>query len=138
RVDRALDHELLDLEQDGLALRAVKLARLLTIKLVDVRVAAVGEDSALHEVGFDARRRIAEGARPGLDDVAVLLLAEFLDEGGPLDRPQLGADADRQKIVDRDLADIGVGAVAEIVAGIETVAKSGLGKELFGPGGIEF
>src|ERR1700750_2878151 len=107
-IDRALDHELLNLEQHGLALGAIQLARLLAIEIVDVRIAAVGEDPALNQVGFDARRGIAERAGPGLDDALVLLLLELLDERRPLDRPELGADADGQQIVDRDLAHVGV------------------------------
>src|SRR5262249_37872627 len=82
-VDRALGHELLDLEQHGLAFRPVELDRLLAIEIVDIGIAAVGEDPALHQVGFDACRGVTEGAGPGLDDVLVLLLLEFLDERRP-------------------------------------------------------
>src|SRR6476646_8607820 len=67
-IDRPLDHQLLDLEENGLAPRAIQLARLLLVERVDVRVATVGEDAALHEVGLDARRGIAEGPRARLDD----------------------------------------------------------------------
>jgi hypothetical protein len=89
-------------------------------------------------VGLAARRGIAKGAGPGLNDVAVLLLAEFLDERGPLDGPQLAADPDGQEIVDRDLADVGVRRIAEIVAGVEAAAKTCFGKKLPGPVRIEF
>src|SRR5262245_35415191 len=75
-VDRALDHQLLNLEENGFAPGALQFARLLLVERVDVRVAAVGEDAALHEVGLDAGRGISECARAGLDDVPVLLFAE--------------------------------------------------------------
>src|SRR5262245_8378472 len=75
RIDRALDHELLYLEQHRLALRAVQFGRLLLVERLDVGIAAVGKHPALYEVGFGARRRIAERSGPGLDDIAILLLA---------------------------------------------------------------
>src|ERR1700690_1249128 len=42
-INRPLDHQLLNLEEDCLALPAIELYRLLVIQLVDVWVAAVGE-----------------------------------------------------------------------------------------------
>src|SRR4051812_34249116 len=52
RIDRPLDHQLLDLEENGLAPPAIQLGRLLLVERIDIRVAAVGEDAALHEVGL--------------------------------------------------------------------------------------
>src|SRR5215471_2597990 len=92
REDRALDHQLLNLEQDRLAPGSIQFDGLLLVQLVDVGVAAIGEHPAFDQVGLNARRRIAEGARTGLDDVLILLLAVFLDKGSPFDRPQFAAD----------------------------------------------
>src|SRR6185369_16127600 len=108
--------------------RAIQLARLLLVERVDVRVAAVGEDSALHEVRLDTGRGIAECARSRLDDVLVLLFAEFLDESGALDRAQPTADADGEKIVDDAFGDVGIRGVAIVVAGVEAAAQARLGE----------
>ena len=47
RKDRPLDHQLLDLEEDRLAPRAIELGGLLLVERVDVGVAAVGEHAPL-------------------------------------------------------------------------------------------
>src|ERR1700730_17421236 len=87
REDRPLDHQLLDLEEDRLAPRAIELAGLLLVERVDVRVAAVGEHAPLDQMSLDACRCIAEGTGACLDDVLVFLFAVFLDEGRALDGP---------------------------------------------------
>ena len=58
---------------------------------------------------LEAGSGVAEGSGTGLNQVLELLLAETLDKAGALNRPQLGADADREEVVDYRLVDIGVG-----------------------------
>ena len=95
RVDRALLYELLHLLQHRRALLGVELGRLLLEQRIDVGVAAVGIGAALHHERLQARGGVAEGAAGALDDVLVALLRVALEESRPLQRPQLGADADR-------------------------------------------
>src|SRR5438477_8756529 len=116
----------------------IEFAGLFLVQLVDIGIAAVREGSAFDEMRLDARRRIPERARPGLNDVFVLLLVVLLDERGPLDRPQFAADADRSEIVDERLADIGIRRVAVVVAGIEAAGMTGIGEQLFRPVGVVY
>src|SRR6516165_4805069 len=69
RVDRALVNNLLHLVEDRLALCAVQLARLLLIKFIEVRVAAINKCAALDDVRFKTCRGIPESAGTHLDDV---------------------------------------------------------------------
>ena len=71
-----------------------------------------------------------------LDDVLEALLRVALEEGGALERPQLGADADRLKVVDHRLGDVGVRGVAVVLAGVEAVGMTRLGQQLLGLGRI--
>src|SRR5215469_5477254 len=132
RKDRPLVNQLLHLVQHRLPLPAVQFDRLLLVERIDVGVAAVNKRTAFDDVGLIAGRGIAKGARAGLDHVLEGLLGVSLDEGGSLDRPQLQADADGLKVVEHRFADICVGRVAKILAGVETLGEAGLGKDLFG------
>jgi len=51
-----------------------------------------------------------------------------LEEGGPLERPQLAANAHRLKIVEHGLADIGIGRVAVVFARVKAIRTDGLGQ----------
>src|SRR5579872_2612172 len=128
--DRSLDHDLLDLVQGRLALAVIELDRLLLVQIVDVGIAAIGEDTASHQQCLDPRGGVAEGTGPGLDDVFEFLFLIALDKGGPFNRPQFRADADLQQIVEHGLADIGVGRVAVVVAGVKAVLEARLGQQL--------
>src|SRR5581483_1346583 len=102
-VDRALAHQLLDLVQDRRPLLCIELGRLLIEEGVDVRVAAIDIGSTLHHESLQAGRRIAERSAGTLDEVLVALFSVTLEEGGPLQRPQLGANADGLQIVEHGL-----------------------------------
>src|SRR2546427_3656954 len=97
---RAVDRELLDLEQERLALADVALPRLLQEQVVDVGIAAVrvgtlGVDELLHPAGG-----IPRVAHAGDEEVTQLLLAPGGVEGRALHDEHLHADADGVQVVD--------------------------------------
>src|SRR5512145_2794016 len=73
--------ELLELDQIGLALLAVRLLGLLLEEAVDVGVATVGEGATASREALDAGGGASEGGAGGLDDVAKLLLPVLGEEG---------------------------------------------------------
>ncbi len=88
-------HQLLHLVQGRLALLAIHLAGLLLEQRVELGVVAVGVDAALDHERLETGGGAAERAARALDDVLVGLLGVALEERDALERPQLGADADR-------------------------------------------
>src|SRR5262249_42243763 len=103
RIDRPVVNDLLDLVQSCLALLCVDLGALLLERCVEVGVAAVDVGATFRDVGLDAACRVAEGAARALDDILEALLGVTLEERGPLQRPQLGADANGLQVVERCL-----------------------------------
>src|SRR5262245_16411774 len=102
--DRALVEELLDAVKDRLAPRPVRLRRLLAEQPVDVRRAAVYVGATGDRIGLEPRRGVAEDAREHVDHVPVLLLGDALEQGRPLERPELESDADRLEVREHGLA----------------------------------
>src|SRR3990170_2624568 len=135
RVDNLIQDELLHLVQDGLAALPIQLGRLLLEEAVDVGVAAIDVVPAGDREGLETRGGVAEGPARPLDEVLELLLPVPAEERRPLERAELHANPRRLEIVGDGLAQVGVGGVAEVIAGIEAVGVAGLGEELLGPGG---
>src|SRR5436190_11375456 len=130
RVHRALVHDLLHAVQQLDALGLVGRLGLLGEQLVDIGIAAIDIGAALDDEGLHPGRGVAEGAAAALDQVAVFLLAILLGEGGALHRPQFDPDADLLEAVDRRLAEVGIGGVAEVLAAVEAIAESRLRQQL--------
>ena len=86
--------------------------------------------------GLDPRGGIAERAAAALDEVLQFLVAESLEEGRALERPDLRPDAGGLEVVDRRLRHVDERRVDEVVAGVEAVRVPGLGQEPSGAGGI--
>ena len=85
----------------------VELGGLLLIEGIDVGVVAIGVGAALDDERSEASRGVAKGGAGCLDDPALELLVRIsLEKGGPLERPELGADAHREKIVEHRLTKI--------------------------------
>src|SRR5918997_1514480 len=133
REHRALVDNLLNFVQYRLAFTAIQLDGLLPIQLVDIGVGAVGKNAVLHDMRLDAGGSVAERSWAGLDQILELFLAEAFDKAGALDRPQLGTDADREKVVDHRLGDIGVGRIAIVFAAIEAASEPSFRKKLLCP-----
>ena len=112
------------------AIIPVHLAGLLLDEALEVGIGPVGEGAAGGHEGVEAGGGVAEGAARRLDDVPELLLAVLQDEGRPLQRAQLGADARRLEVVDHRLPEVGVGGVAVVVARVEALRVARLGQEL--------
>src|SRR5262249_50763903 len=93
RVDRAIVDKLLDLVQRRLTPRAVEVARLLIEQRIDVGITAVDVGAALRHESFKTRGGVAEQAALALDEILERLLRVALEEGCPLERPQLAANA---------------------------------------------
>ena len=127
---RLLVDELLDAVEDPLTPLGVPLARLLGDEPLDVGIGAVGERAAGRHERVEPGGGVAEGAARGLDDVLELLLAVLEDERRALEGPELHPDPDRLEVVDHRLAEIGVGAVAEVLPGVEAVRVAGFGQKL--------
>ena len=72
--------DLLHLVQDLLAAFRVEFRRLFLEQLIEVRVAAIRIDAALHGEYFEARRGVAERSAAALDQVLELLLGITLPE----------------------------------------------------------
>src|SRR5262245_64252666 len=137
RVHDLVVHELLDLDEDRLALLPVQLGGLLLEESVDIGVAAVGIDPLRVHERLQARGRVAQRRGAAPDQVAKLLLTILGEEGRPLERPQLYADADCLPVVGDGLTHAGVGAVDEVFAAVDAVRVACLGQELPGPGRVE-
>src|SRR5215470_12472008 len=71
--------------------------------------------------GLDACGGVTESAAGALDQVSVLLLRVPLEEGCPLERPELGLNADRSEVREHVLAQRGEGGVAVVLARVEPV-----------------
>src|SRR6185437_4773243 len=89
-VHRPLDHHLLDALQRRLAALGVGIGGLLLHEPVDVGIPAVGVHAGAGPELLEAGGRVAEGAARALDQVAVLLVRVAAEEGGALERPDLG------------------------------------------------
>src|SRR4029077_3052960 len=132
RVDRPLINQLLHLVQDRLALLVVEFYSLLLVELVEIGVAPINKNSALDDMGFKARRGVAERPGAGLNDVFERLFGKTFDEGGPFDRPKFWPDADCLEIIENRLPNVRVRGVPIIVAGVEASWVARLGEQLFG------
>jgi hypothetical protein len=108
----------------------IELDRLLLVELVEIGITPVGKNTALDNMRFEARRSVAKRPGSGLNDVLECLFGETLDECGPLDRPKLGPNADRPRVVENRLPDIRVRGVAIIISGVEAPGEARLGEEL--------
>src|SRR6516164_7483935 len=124
--DRPLVNELLHLVQDCLALLLIELGCLLLEQRVDLRIAARDIGPAFDDECIQPGRGVAEGAAAGLDDAMEFLAGMSLEEGSPLERTQLAADAHGLEIVEHRLANIRIGSVAIICAGVKAVGMAGL------------
>src|SRR5713226_9511132 len=129
RVDCPLVHELLDLVQRRCAPRAIELARLLLEQRVDVGIAAVDIGASLDDESFKPGGGVAERAALALDEVLEALLRIALEEGRPLERPELGPDADLLDVVEHGLGQAGVRAVAVEFAGVEALRVARFGQQ---------
>ena len=105
------------------ALGHVELHRLLGEQRVDLGIVAIDIGAALDHERLQTGRGVAERAGRALDEVLQLLLAVAAEEGGALQRTQLHANAGFLEVVEHRLAEIGVGGVAVIVAGIEALGN---------------
>src|SRR6187401_2317868 len=94
RSDYLVLNELLDLEQQRLALGVIELDCLLLEQRVDIRIVAVCIGAALYRECLKAGRSIAEGGAAAHNQPSILLLGKALVERRPLDWPQSGPDAD--------------------------------------------
>src|ERR1043166_2599827 len=108
-VDGSLVNELLDFVQGRGAPRAVEFARLLREQRVDVGIAAVYISTAFCHEGLEASRRVAEQTALALDEIPEALLGVALEEGRPLERPQLAADTHLLEVVEHGFGEAGVG-----------------------------
>src|SRR4029450_13727784 len=100
---------------------------------VEIGIAAVDVGAPVGHEGLEARGSIAEGSARSLDEVLELLLRGAAEEGGTLEGTELHADAHGLQAVGHRLAEIGVGGIAEILAGVETVGISQFGWGALGP-----
>src|SRR5262245_50514384 len=129
-VDRPLVHYLLHLVQDCFAPGPIKLNRLLAVKCVDIGIGSIDEYAACNHLRLKAGRGVAEGARPGLDDVFEGLFGVGLEERDALNRPELGPDADRAETIYHRLADVGVRGIAIVVSGVEPFGMTSFAQQL--------
>src|SRR5712691_4581883 len=129
RVDCPLVHELLDLVQRRCAPRAVELARLLLKQRVDVGIAAVDIGASLDDESLKPGGGVAERAALTLDEILEALLRIAFEEGRPLERPELGPDADLLDVVEHGLGQAGVRAVAVEFAGVEALRVARFGQQ---------
>src|SRR5215467_704456 len=107
RIDCPFGHQLLHLVQDRRTLLVVELSGLLLKERVDLGVAAIGVGPTLDDKRGEPRCGAAEGGAGGLDDPLLELLVRVpFEEGGPLERPQLGTDAHCQEVVEHRLTKI--------------------------------
>src|SRR5262245_5668229 len=113
---RLVVDELLDSLQDRRAPLRVHLACLLAEQSVDVAVTPVDVRAARSHERLDPCCCVDEGTASALDEVPVLFLRVPLEEGDPLDWPELRADADRFEVVDHGFREAGERRVAEILA----------------------
>src|SRR5262245_12983915 len=123
-------HYLLHLVQDCLPLGAIEFNRLLPVERVDIRVCSIDEYAACDHLCLKPGRGVAESTRTCLDDIFESFFGVGLEERDALNRPELGPDADRAKTIQNSLADIGVRGIAIVVAGVESLGITRLGKQL--------
>jgi hypothetical protein len=140
RVDDLLVDELLHPVEDGFAALPVHLPRLLLEQAVEIGIAAVDVGAPVDHEGLEACGGIAEGSARSLDEILELLLRVAAEEGRPLEGTELHADAHGLQVVGHRLAEIGVGGIAEILAGVEPLgypasARSCLARAALNTGG---
>src|SRR5262249_12066405 len=105
--------------------------------LVDVGVTAVGISATLDDKGFETGGGVAEGSTGAhYESLVEFLLGIALEEGGALDRLQIGADASLAQVVDDGLANIGEGSIAIERAGVDAAGMARLGKQPFRRGDV--
>src|SRR5262249_42127916 len=71
-----------------------------------------------------------------LDDMLQTLLGVALEKRSTLERTQLGADAHFLKVIEHGLAEVGVGAIAIVLARVEALGVAGFRQERARLGGI--